>query len=343
MKISIVIPCRNEAAHVRGFLDSALAQELDAGQEIEILIADGMSTDGTRELLAEYCATHSNVRVIDNPGKIVSTGLNAAIREAAGKVIVRMDGHTVYAPDYVRECVRALEESGADNAGGPWCARGRGVLGAAIAAAFRSPFCAGGGKAHDLDYQGEVDTVYLGCWRREVFDKAGMFDPELVRNQDDEFNFRMRRLGLRVWQSPRIRSIYTPRDSLSALFHQYAQYGFWKVAVIRKHRAMAAARHAVPALFVTSIALLIAVAGIAALAGDARLTRAAAWMLGIEGGLYAAACVAAALAFLRSLELRALVAVPAAIATYHVSYGIGFVAGLLRWRARAGFFTATTR
>jgi succinoglycan biosynthesis protein ExoA len=351
MKISIVVPCRNEAAHIRDFLDSALAQQLDPGQEIEVLIADGMSTDQTRELVEEYATRVPAVRVIDNPGQIVSTGLNAAIRAARGEIIVRMDGHTVYAPDYVRQCARVLQESGADNVGGPWVAKGRGRMGRAIAAAFGSRFCAGGGRAHDAQYEGEVDTVYLGCWRREVFDKAGWFDPELVRNQDDEFNFRLRRLGMRVWQSPRIRSEYTPRESLKALFRQYSQYGFWKVAVIRKHRAMASARHAAPGLFVASILTLVVLIGIGAGARLPGLARASGEVLGVEAGVYALACVGAALAMAGTLEWRSLLAVPAVIATYHVSYGLGFLAGAVRWMFRgkqrggrpAGFFTAITR
>jgi succinoglycan biosynthesis protein ExoA len=256
MKISVVIPCRNEKRHICEFLDSLLAQDLDPQWQFEILIADGLSDDGTRELLGQYCGKTHAVRVIDNPGRIVSTGLNEAICAATGDVIVRMDAHTHYAPDYIRECVTALQVSGADNVGGPWVAEGRGLVGRAIAAAFRSRFCTGGGKAHDAEYEGEVDTVYLGCWTRSVFDRAGLFDTTLVRNQDDEFNFRLRRLGGRVWQSPRIRSSYSPRASITALFRQYLQYGFWKVAVIRKHRALASWRHIVPVLFVVSLLLL---------------------------------------------------------------------------------------
>src|SRR5579863_3983984 len=255
MRISIVIPCRNEQQHINDFLDSLLAQDLPPDWRMEILVADGMSTDGTREILRQYAARVPSVRIIDNPGRIVSTGLNAAIQEAAGEVIIRMDAHTTYAPDYILECVKALETSGAENVGGPWVAVGRGTVSKAIAAAFRSPFCTGGGKAHDPNHEGEVDTVYLGCWPRMVFKVAGLFDPDLVRNQDDEFNFRLRRLGGRIWQSPRIRSSYTPRGSLVALFRQYMQYGYWKVAVIRKHRSLASWRHAVPPLFVASIVL----------------------------------------------------------------------------------------
>jgi succinoglycan biosynthesis protein ExoA len=330
MRISVIIPCRNEENHIRGFLDSLLAQELDPGWELEILVADGMSDDGTREQLRQYAVSHPNIRVIDNPGRIVSTGLNAAIAASTGEVVIRMDGHTIYARDYIRQCVRVLEETGADNVGGPWVAEGRGTIGRAIAAAFRSRFCAGGGRAHDPKYEGEVDTVYLGCWKRSVFDRAGLFDPNLVRNQDDEFNFRLKRLGGRIWQSPAIHSIYTPRGSLKALFRQYSQYGFWKVAVIRKHAAVASWRHAVPVLFVLSIILGLATGGLAALIGGVSAARIVAGLLGLELTVYAAACVAASLEFARSLPLRSLAAVPVVIAMYHAAYGLGFLVGMLR-------------
>ena len=316
MKISVIIPCRNERLHIAEFLESVFRQQLHPGDALEILVADGMSDDGTRDILRRF-----DVHVIDNPGRIVSTGLNAAIDASTGEVIVRMDAHTVYASDYIRECVRALAESGADNAGGPWVAQGRGWIGKAITAAFHSRFCAGGGKAHDPNYEGEVDTVYLGCWRREAFDRFGKFDPDLVRNQDDEFNFRLRRRGGRIWQSPRIKSLYTPRDSIVTLFRQYMQYGFWKVAVIRKHRGVAAWRHLVPAAFVASIivgALL------------APFSRWSAVGLAVELATYAVACIAASLRFARSLEWRSLLILPLVMGVYHVAYGLGFLVGILR-------------
>lgn len=351
MKISLIVPCRNEKNHIREFLDSLLAQELDADWQMEILVADGLSDDGTREVLRQYCERAPNVRVIDNAGRIVSTGLNAAIDAASGEIIVRMDGHTVYAPDYVRECVKVLQESGADNVGGPWVAKGHGIVGKAIAAAFQSPFCIGGGKAHDPGYEGEVDTVYLGCWLRPVFDRVGRFDPNLVRNQDDEFNFRLRRSGGRIWQSPRIRSWYTPRGSISALFRQYLQYGFWKVAVIRKHRALASWRHVVPVLFVSSImvaVLLIALTAMFGLSGVAGVIGSA---LAVELFVYAGACLVASAPFVGSLEIPSLLVLPLVIASYHVAYGFGFLMGLLKptrvrpegEAARAEFFTTLTR
>jgi hypothetical protein len=224
------------------------------------------------------------------------------------------------------------------------------TLGAAIAGAFRSPFCNGGGKAHDPAYEGEVDTVYLGCWRPSVFERVGLFDPELVRNQDDEFHFRLRRSGGRIWQSPRIRSRYAPRRSLAGLFRQYVQYGFWKVAVIRKHRALASWRHLVPALFVGSLLLLAALFLLAWVLGWDVAAAIAAAALAVELGLYAIAGGAATLALARCLRPPALLVVPLAFAVYHFAYGAGFLMGLLSqgkspaWGAAlAKLFTALTR
>jgi len=329
MIISVIVPCRNEKNHIRDFLDSVCRQELEPPWRIEVLIADGMSNDGTREILREYAGTCAQVRIIDNPGRITPTGLNAAIQAAGGSVIVRMDVHTTYARDYIRECIRALAESGADNVGGPWIAEGKGVMGRAIAAAFRSPLC--GGKAHDPGYQGEVDTVYLGCWPREVFDRVGLFDPGLVRNQDDEFNFRLRRQGGRVWQTPRVRSCYTPRASLGALFRQYMQYGFWKVAVIRKHKALAAWRHLLPAMFVSSILAGVLLALIAAAAGAGAVAITAMAVLAAELLGYLAVCAATSVTYARGLGAISAAILPVVIGVYHFSYGLGFLAGAIQF------------
>ena len=348
--ISVVIPCRNEKRHISTFLDSLLQQELEPGWNLEIIVADGMSDDGTRAVLDDYARESEHVRVIDNPGRIVSTALNAAIAAARGDIVIRMDAHTWYAPDYIRECVRALRQSGADNVGGPWIARGQGVVGEAIAAAFHSRFCVGGGKAHDPAYEGEIDTVYLGCWAKAAFERFGGFDSTLVRNQDDEFNFRMRRLGGRIWQSPRIRSEYVPRGSLRALFRQYFQYGFWRVAVIRKYRALASWRHAVPALFVGGILCSLLAAGIAALFNTATASSIAAMATAVVL-IYGFACVIAAVALAGSVHRRALLLVPIVISVYHVAYGLGTLFGLAHLAVNFGqshapehpLFTALTR
>jgi len=350
MKISIIIPCRNESGHIREFLDSVLLQDVELKWQLEVLVADGLSDDGTRETLKSYMRTAPNVRMIDNPGRIVSSGLNAAIAASTGDIIIRMDAHTTYAPDYIFQCIQALQQSGADNVGGPWVARGHGPVGQAIAAAFQSPFCAGGGRARMRGFDGEVDTVYLGCWPREVFDRVGLFDTNLVRNQDDEFNFRLRRAGGRIWQSSLIRSWYTPRSSVTALFRQYLQYGYWKVAVMRKHAAVAAWRHLVPALFVASILAAALCLALSKSFSWAQMARISGIALATELGIYAAACVASAILLVRSLAPLSLLLMPIVIAVHHVAYGLGTIAGLIApfyanstKAPSAGMFTALTR
>src|SRR5262249_40965137 len=153
--------------YIETFLNNALAQEEPPGGDMEILIADGQSEDATRELIESVAARDPRVRLIDNPARIVSTGLNAALLAARRDVIGRMDVHTEYAPDYVRQCVAVLEETGADNVGGPARTRASGYQQRAIAAAYHSPFSAGGAKFHDSSYEGRLDTVTYGCWRKE--------------------------------------------------------------------------------------------------------------------------------------------------------------------------------
>mgnify|MGYP000897579911 CR=1 FL=1 len=318
---SILVPCRNEAHRIEACLHAALAQEpLDDGRGVEILVADGMSDDGTREIVGRIMAEHASVRMIDNPGQIVSTGMNAAILAARGEIIVRMDAHSVYAADYVRQCVSALRTTGADNVGGPQRAQARGYMQRAICAAHHSSFAVGGSRSHTPDYEGEVDSVIYGCWRKTTLLKAGLFDTELVRNQDDELSFRLVRQGGRVWQTPKIRSWYWPRSTLRSLARQYLQYGYWKVRVIQKHGRPASARHLVPVGFVAG-ACLGWLPGLWfwpcwALYGGL-------WLLYLSMSLYFA-CRAAARDGWDLLPV-----LPAVFLVYHWAYGSGFAWGIV--------------
>ena len=314
--VSIVVPCRNERAHLEPFLSSVFAQRLPADTAFEVLVADGDSDDGTREHLETFTRDEPRLKVIGNPQRIVSTGLNRAIAAAAGDVIVRMDVHTDYAPDYVAQCVHALRETGATCVGGAWQPVGRRGRQGAIARAFQSRFGSGGAASRRADYDGEVDTVYLGAWRREDLLRLGGFDETLVRNQDDELNLRIVRSGGRVWQSAAIRSRYTPRDSFAALFRQFYQYGYWKVPVIRKHRLPASPRHLVPFAFV-AVLIVLALAGLA---------WTPAWaVLGGVVALYAAAALANAVV----ISPRQAPGIAWAFACMHLGYGLGFGRALL--------------
>ncbi|HEV8725282.1 MAG TPA: glycosyltransferase family 2 protein [Candidatus Binatia bacterium] len=311
--------CRNERAHIEACVRSVLAQHSPAGG-FELIIADGMSDDGTRNILKRLAKEDPRLRVVDNPGRIVSCGLNAAIRAARGKIIARMDAHTEYAPDYVSQCLAALTETGANNVGGPARTRAHNYTQSVISAAYHSPFAVGGARFHNVNYEGYVDTVTYGCWRREVFDWIGLFDEELVRNQDDELNLRLIKAGGKIWQSSQIRSWYTPRASLRSLFRQYAQYGYWKVRVIQKHRIPASWRHLVPAGFLLSLILL---------AATALWWPIALWSLMVLVSLYVSSNVIASFLTAARNSWRALPLLPIVFACYHFSYGYGFLRGIL--------------
>lgn len=324
-RVSIIVPCRNEVAFIGRFVANVFAQERVAGG-FELLIADGHSTDGTRERLGQLAASEPRLIIVDNPAGAVSPGLNATLRRARGEIVLRMDVHTDYAADYANRCIATLEATGADNVGGPAQTRATGYVARAIALGYGSPFAVGGARFHDVTFRGEVDTVPYGCWHRLTLAELGGFDEELVRNQDDELNLRLRRRGGRIWQEPLIRSWYHPRPALTALFRQYFQYGYWKVRVIRKHRLPASWRHLVPGATVAAGAGLALLAPFSSMALSLGAIATGAWLT--------LACVAAVAACRRARDWSPLPLLPLVFATYHAAYGLGFLKGLLGSRAR---------
>jgi glycosyltransferase involved in cell wall biosynthesis len=333
VKISIIVACRNEGKHIRAFVDSLLGQDL-SGFDSEIIIADGDSDDGTRRILAELSRQFPQIRVIDNPSRIVSTGLNAAIRSSRGEIILRTDAHTEYAQEYVKRCIETLETTGADNVGGPARTKAEGGLPNAIRAAYHSRFSTGGAKFHDDSFSGYVDTVTYGCWRKETLLKLGLFDEELVRNQDDELNLRLTRAGGKIWQSADIVSWYRPRTNWPGLFRQYFQYGFWKVRVIRKHRIPGSWRHLIPGVFVGANILFPCVALLSATVGSTGFARKALSVCWVGLAIYAMACLVASVDSARRYGWRLLPYLPATFAIFHVSYGLGFLMGSVYWSSK---------
>jgi|SRR5579883_413299 len=335
--VSIVIPCFNEVTHIEDCLQSILQQEAIPGS-FEIIVADGMSNDGTREVLSRLEKQIPHLRVVDNPARIQSAGLNAALRETRGAIVIRMDAHTTYARDYVTECLNVMKESGADNVGGPVCTHSTGYIQRAISAAYHSAFSAGGARFHNPLYEGYVDTVPYGCWRREVFERIGLFDENLGRNEDDEFNLRLIRLGGKIWQSPRIKSWYSSRTSLVSLFRQYMQYGYWKVRLIQKHRIPASLRHVIPGFFLLSLMLSVLV----------MLVWPTTWWIcmGILGS-YSICNVFASIITARSFDWKLLAILPVVFACYHFGYASGFLHGIADFvvlrRCPASIHTALTR
>lgn len=319
--VTVILPCRNEVRYIAACLDSILAASYPPDR-LEILVVDGMSDDGTREAVTQYAAQHPRIKLLDNPTRIVPTALNVGIRAAAGDVIARMDAHVVYPPEYLPRLVAALEETGADNVGG--CivtlpADGTAVA-QAIAIALGHPF--GVGNSHfriGARTARLVDTVPFGCYRREVFTRVGMFDEELVRNQDDEFNHRLVAKGGRIMLLPDVRAYYYARGSFAQVARMFYQYGAFKPLVARKVGRIMTVRQLVPAGFVTALvgttlgALLWAPAGLAAAA---------------IAGAYAAGVAACAIPVARRNGARCALALAAVFPVVHISYGIGFLRGL---------------
>ncbi|HEY9063969.1 MAG TPA: glycosyltransferase family 2 protein [Burkholderiaceae bacterium] len=322
--VSVIVPCRNERRYLERFCAGVLGQRLPPDWQLQLVIADGQSDDGTRELLQRLAAADPRIEWIANPARIVSSGLNAALRRATGEVVVRMDVHSEYADDYVAQCLAVLAETGADNVGGPWHAvpdDGADAMQHAVAAAFQSRWVAGGARSRDLRYDGWVDTVYLGSWPRASFERFGGFDEALVRNQDDEHNLRIVKGGGRVWQSSRIRSTYRPRATLGQVFRQYLQYGYWKPFVMKKHGQAASWRQMVPAVFVGALALaaIIALTGFGVWPCAGLLIAYALAVLAMTAAIAATAAPA--------LPVSVMARVPLVIAAYHLGYGIGSIAG----------------
>jgi glycosyltransferase involved in cell wall biosynthesis len=320
-KVSIIVPCRNEKKWIGSCLDSICANDFPA-LDMEVLIVDGMSNDGTREVIQECICKHHNVRLIDNPQKITPTALNHGIAQSRGEIIMRMDAHVDYPRDYIRQLVDLLEARDADNVGGLCLTLPATDTPMASAIAIGMSHPAGVGNSYfriGTTEERWVDTVPFGCYRKTVFERIGMFDEELVRNQDDEFNLRLIRSGGKILLTPKVVCRYYARDTLPKLWRMYYQYGYFKPLVVRKVKGVMTLRQLLPPLFVLSLAaggLLSPFSRLFAIAWASLLA------------IYIAALVACAVpvVFKRGLA-TGLLLVPVFM-TLHVSYGLGYLRGI---------------
>lgn len=260
IRVSIIIPCRNERDYIAGVLDSILANDFPK-ENLEVIVADGMSEDGTRAVIEEYTKKWPFIRLVDNPKKIVPCALNEAIRKAKGRIIMRMDAHAVYPPNYISRLFSALDEMKADNVGAAWETRpgGPGLVPKAIASALSHPFGVGNATYRLSNGEDrtpiETDTVPFGCYRKDVFDRIGLFDEELVRNQDNELNERLKNAGGRIFLIPDVKIQYFARKNFSKLWKMFYQYGYFGPLVDKKLRKPTRLRRYVPLAFVLSLFL----------------------------------------------------------------------------------------
>lgn len=328
--VSIIIPCYNEQATIGALLAAIQGQSYPA-DKLEIVIADGFSEDGTRAEVARFQRDHPSVRakLVDNHKRTIPSGLNQAIRESSGQILVRLDAHSIPIPEYVERCVQALETGRGANVGGVWqiVPGGKGALAAAIAAAAAHPLGAGdalyrlGGQAR------AVDTVPFGAFRRDLVESVGPFDEDLLTNEDYEFNYRLRRRGNVVWMDPEIRSTYVSRSTLQELARQYWRYGFWKYRMLLRYPESIRWRQALPPLF---ILVLLGTAVAAAVWPQAVIGFALAVLVYLSALLLAGVDLARR----HRNAMIAPLAVPV-LATMHFSWGLGFLWSVLLGRTRA--------
>lgn len=247
MKISVVIPIYQEILFIDNIFNFVInAAPLDK----EIFFIDGGSNDGTLEYLKNKLNNGSDINILNNPRKTVPFALNLTIPLCKGDIIVRLDAHTKYNKDYFEKILDTFIETDADIVGGPMRIAKGSSLQNAIGIATTSKFGIGNSSFHFENYKGLTDSVYLGAWRKSIFDKIGLFDIFFKRNQDDEFHYRACKNGLKIYQNPEIKLYYFPRNSYKKLFIQYFQYGLYKPKVLIKNSNGLSVRHLIPFFFV---------------------------------------------------------------------------------------------
>lgn len=320
MNVSVIIPCRNEERYIAECIDSVITCNYPQ-DNLEIIVVDGQSSDATRDIVQKIREQFANIYLMDNPQQTTQWALNMGIKNASGDVIFILGAHAMMTGNYIGACVEILERH--PEVG---CAGGvteniyadglSGIIGRAMSGRF------GVGNAHFRTgtKSGYVDTVAFGAYRKQVFDRIGFFDEELVRNQDDEFSYRMIKNGFKIYLDPALKLLYHARASFKSLFRQYFQYGYWKVYVNKKHKAITTLRQLVPALFVLFLfpGFLITFAGIY-LRFFYRLTLLMYLLLAIRSGLY------------KVDKVKELMQYVWACFILHISYGSGYLYGILHF------------
>jgi len=323
MKVSLIIPCYNEQDSIQDLLAAICEQDFPL-QDLEVVISDGMSTDATRDRIAEFAEAvpELTLRVVDNPQRNIPAGLNQAIEAASGEILVRMDAHSLPHPDYLKFSVRALLDNKGDNVGGVINIKpaNQSLIARSIALAAVHPLGVGDAKYRTGAQAGEVDTVAFGAYRASLVDRIGGYDESLLTNEDYEFNVRVRKSGGKIWLDPKIRATYISRSSLRALASQYWRYGYWKLRMLLRYPETIRWRQ-VSGFFVLSWLVL----GLLSI-----WFMAARWLLLGEAVIYSTALLAAGMsAAWKERDPGLVVGLPLAVATMHFSWGSGFLVSLI--------------
>jgi glycosyltransferase involved in cell wall biosynthesis len=316
-RVTIAMPSYNEEHYIEACIASVQAQDYPR-ELVEVLVADGRSTDRTREILARLSDADPRIKVVDNPARLQAAGLGLLVKQATGDVIVRMDVHAEYAPDYVRKCVETLERTGADNVGGAQRAKAKTFFQRALCAALESPLGVGGARYRSSEAEGFVDTVFLGTFRRRVFETVGLWDPGAITNEDAELNQRILDSGGQIYLSRDIVVHYFPRDSLKGLAKQYFKYGRGRARTLLKLGRFPTVRPLIPFLVVSGAAALVLLPPLWPIAPAAFAA-------------YALATGAEAVRMGSKLGPAAIPTVWSIFPVLHAAHGVGFAAGLVQY------------
>ena len=319
--ISIIIPSRNEEKFIGKCLDSIIANDFPKNK-LEVLVVDGISEDRTREVVKEYTEKYLFIRLLDNPKKITPSSLNIGIKNAKGEIIMRMDSHATYGKEYITKCVKYLREYGADNVGGIWVTLPGGdtLVANSIALVLSHPFGVGNAFFRiGLKEPKSVDTVPFGCYKRELFENIGLFDEDLVRNQDDEFNLRLLKNGGKILLFPDIVSYYFSRDQISKLWKMYFQYGYFKPLVAQKVGGLFTWRQTIPSIFVISLFIT----GLFSF-----FIRYSLWGFFLILGSYIGVNLLFSLILSIKEDFKLFPFIAISFAALHVSYGVGYIKGV---------------
>ena len=323
--VTVIIPCRNEEKFIDKCLDSIVANGYPKNR-IEVLVVDGMSKDGTREIVEGYEECYSFIRLLDNPKKIVPAALNIGIKSANGEIIIRTDAHATYEKNYVSKCVKYLNEYNADNVGGIMITQPRNntFMGKTTALALSHRFGVGNSVFRTGTKEPAwVDTVFGGCYRKEVFEKIGIFNEKLVRGQDMEFNLRLKKAGLRTLLVPDIVSYYYPRSDFKSFCKNNFRNGLWVILPFKYSKIMPVSwRHLVPLAFVSSLIGTITLSAFSSIFF---------WFFWLIFGLYFLFSVYFSISLSKKeKDLKFLFILPLKFGSLHLLYGLGSLLGVLK-------------
>jgi len=323
--VSVIIPCINEERYIGKCLDSLVSQDYPK-EKMEVFVVDGMSEDRTREVINKYVEKYSFFKLLDNPKKFTPFALNTGIRNSKGEIIIRMDAHATYIKDYISKCVKYSKEYGADNIGGTVkiIPKTNTLIAKTIALSLSNPF--GVGNAYyKSGYSKEprwVDTVFGGCYKRGIFAKIGLFNENLVRSQDMEFNLRLKRAGGKILLVPDIVSYYYPKSNLKDFFLHNIKDGIWAIYPLKFVKMPFKLRHYIPLIFVSGLLGT----GLLAIFFPTFF-----WLFLIAVGLYFLANIYFSIQIIgKEKDIRFLFLMPLAFATRHIGYGLGSVWGLIK-------------